>query len=57
MNSTRKLVLWVTATDGEETEKTQAKDLIVKHFADYGMTNDKLEQIVGDGSMLQMIIT
>ncbi len=45
MNSTRKLVLWVTATDGpnyEDSEQRKAQDFIVEHFSDKGMTAEKL---------------
>ena len=42
MNSTRKLVMWVTATDGKEVEKLDAQALLLLHFEDYGMTYKKL---------------
>ena len=56
MNSVHKLILWAIATDGKDEDKLAAQGFILKHFADQGMTEERLNKIVGPASMLSMII-
>ena len=57
MNNAQKLMTWVIATDGDFWDKWIARQALVTYFKDYGMTIEKLLKIVGEGSMLQMIIS
>ena len=58
MDSVRKLLTWVIAAGGpSEEEQKAAQQLLVDHFKGVGMTNERLQVIVGQGSMLAMIIT
>ena len=57
MDTTRKLLLWVIATDGpSEEEQLEAQALILTHYEAIGMTIARLQVIVGPGSMLSMIV-
>ena len=56
MDSIEKLLIWVIASDALLEKKTAAKKILLEHFADDGMDEYKLDQIVGTHSMLSMII-
>ena len=56
MDTVYKLMIWVIASDGTKDEKADAKSTLLAHFSEQGMTEDKLNAIVGTGSMLSMII-
>ena len=56
MDTVYKLMTWVIASDGNNDDKAEAKSTLLAHFSAQGMTEDKLDQIVGTGSMLSMII-
>ena len=60
LDSVRKLITWVIAADGARTEgspQLKAYNLLLKHFEPQGMTEDKMDLIIGSGSMLQMILS
>jgi hypothetical protein len=61
MDSVATLIPWVIAADGpspvvEGSVQSEMQDALLLHYTELGMNETSLQQIVGPGSMLAMII-